>query len=100
MGSGKYPHPSIYHETYDVPRSGWESIYVNSAPTLIAAKSHKATMSEPRGKDEEKRTAWLSPTIDARKGVPRSSAGRMSRSEGEEHEKYSYDPFAETEEQE
>lgn len=63
---------SIYHELYQVPSGNYESIYANMQPILAAATMHPITK-----KDGEK--AWMSPMVDARKGILKSSKGRMSR---------------------
>ena len=77
----KMPHISIWHETYHVPKHGWESIYVNSHLSGINSTTHKFV--DP----ETGRTMWASPVVDASKGLLKTSAGRMSRSQGNEHEK-------------
>ncbi|GAB7350094.1 hypothetical protein MBLNU459_g0761t1 [Dothideomycetes sp. NU459] len=68
----QHPHIAITHELYQVPKGLWESVYINSNPTGVAATQHKVTK-----KDGE--VAWMSPVVDARKGILRSSAGRMGR---------------------
>ena len=76
------PHISIYHETYNVPKGHWESIYLNSHPSGINSTAHKY-FDQEHGME-----MWASPVVDASKGVLKTSAGRMARSEGKEHEKY------------
>lgn len=68
-----HPHLSIFHELYQVPRGYWESIYVHAAPLGAADTIHHVA---EKGDKEEK---WMSPVVDARKGVLKSSAGRMGR---------------------
>ena len=44
--------------------------------------------------DEEGKEKWASPVVDASKGLLRTSAGRMSRSQAGEHEKMGIvDPY-------
>lgn len=76
------PHISIYHETYHVPKGNWENIYLNSHTSGITSTAHKY-FDQERGVE-----MWASPVVDASKGVLKTSAGRMARSEGKEHEKY------------
>ena len=83
----QYPHLSIFHETYHVPKGHWESIYVNSHASGINSTTFKYT-DQMSGKD-----MWASPVVDASKGLLKTSAGRMSRSKGDEHEKYGSDPY-------
>ncbi|KAK3706950.1 hypothetical protein LTR37_012449 [Vermiconidia calcicola] len=80
------PHLSIYHETYHAPAGNWESIYVNSHISGINRTSHKVL-------DDEGREMYIHPIVDASKGVLKTSAGRMDRSQGLEHEKYGADPY-------
>lgn len=69
-----HPHLVIFHELYQVPRGYWESVYVNTAPLGVAETMHH--VAEKEGEEEER---WMSPVVDARKGVLKSSAGRMGR---------------------
>lgn len=82
-----FPHLSIFHETYHVPKGNWESIYVNSHVSGINATTHKYT-DEMTGKE-----MYASPAVDASKGLLRTSAGRMSRSNATEHDEYGEDPY-------
>ena len=83
----KYPHISIYHETYHVPKGHWEAIYVNSHLSGITSTTSRY-IDETTG--EEK---WASPVVDASKGLMKTSGGRMARSKGDEHDKYGEDPY-------
>lgn len=80
----EHPHLAIYHETYHVPKGNWESIYVNSHISGINSTTHRIT-DEMTGQD-----AWARPIVDASKGLLKTSAGRMGRSQGQEHEQYGY----------
>lgn len=80
----QYPHLSIYHELYQVPKGHWESIYVQAAPTGVAATLHHVAapshISEKGDMEAgEQGSVWMSPIVDARKGVLKNSAGRMGR---------------------
>lgn len=68
-----HPHLSIFHELYQIPRGYWESVYVQVPPVGAAATMHNVPQKD--GEDEK----WMSPVVDARKGVLRTSAGRMGR---------------------
>ncbi|KAK3678128.1 hypothetical protein LTR78_002223 [Recurvomyces mirabilis] len=83
----KMPHISIYHEIYSVPKGNWESIYINSHLSGINSTKFKIT-------DMEGKEKWASPVVDASKGLLKTSAGRMSRSQAGEHEKMGVvDPY-------
>ena len=85
-------HFSIYHELYQVPSGNWESIYANMAPTGLAATMHRVVLEN--GKGEE----WVYPIVDASRGLLKTSTGRMSRSDGKDHEKYNdYNPYTSAE---
>lgn len=68
----QHPHLTIQHELYHVPAGQWESIYVNAEPNGVAATQHLVTK-------EDGEVVWMSPVVDARKGILKSSAGRMGR---------------------
>ena len=73
------PHIGVYHEAYDIPAHHWEAVYIQT-PKMGLGKS------EVRLDDG----TWESVIHDARKGVWRSSAGRMGREEGKT---YDDDPY-------
>lgn len=80
----RYPHLGLFHEMYQVPRGHWETIYVQMAPLGAAATMHRvavaaAAAGEKEGapQGEEGHEAWMSPVVDASRGVLKSSAGRM-----------------------
>jgi len=64
------PHIGVYHEAYDVPSKSWEAIYVQTPKLGLSA-----------GKVEMADGHWEDMLIEAKKGVWRSSEGRMGRSE-------------------
>ena len=81
----------IMHEIFALPeRQGWEGIYVNYQPTGLGMTTRVV---EGSGKEGEK--LWVNPIVDARKGVYRSSRGRMSRGDplGSSNESVVKDPY-------
>lgn len=82
-----FPHLSIWHETYQVPKGSWESIYINSHISGINGASIKYT-DEMSGKE-----MYEYPIVDASKGLLKTSACRMSRSNATEHDGYGEDPY-------
>lgn len=82
----EHPHLAIWHEVFRAPSGNWESIYANSAPTSLAATRHRIT-------NEKGEAKWQSPVVDAKRGVLKSSAGRMSRSDGNEHVEFEGDTY-------
>ncbi|KAK4543563.1 hypothetical protein LTR36_005458 [Oleoguttula mirabilis] len=83
----QYPHLSIFHETYHVPKGHWENIYVNSHLGGINSTTHRY-VDEQTGEE-----MWASPVVDASRGLLRTSAGRMSRSKADEHDQYGDNPY-------
>jgi len=82
------PHISIYHETYHVPAGNWESIHINSKLSGLGSVSFKMP-EEGTGKE-----VYQHPIVDASKGLLKTSAGRMARSDAKEHEnKIDVDPY-------
>jgi heme-degrading monooxygenase HmoA len=84
------PHITIFHETYRVPAGNWESIHVNSKISGLNATVFKVP-EEGTGKEVYRR-----PIVDASKGLLKTSAGRMGRSDGLEHSrlnKLMVDPY-------
>jgi hypothetical protein len=77
---------SIMHETYQIPAGMWENIYVNYHPSGLGATTYKVDVA---GQDK-----WASPLVDARKGLLRSSRGRMAVTAGNDNEIYGDDPYA------
>ncbi|KAM0717477.1 hypothetical protein Q7P37_007329 [Cladosporium fusiforme] len=75
------PYMSIYHETYHVPKGNWETIYVNS---------HISGLPSARIQTED--GLWASPMVDAKRGLLKTSAGRMSRSDAKENDSIQ-DPY-------
>jgi hypothetical protein len=72
----EFGHMSIYHELYHVPKGNWETIHVNS---------HVGGLPSSRVKTDD--GLWVSPVVDARRGLLKTSAGRMARSDSGDHEK-------------
>jgi hypothetical protein len=77
-----HPHLSIFHEVYHAPKGHWENIYINSPRAGITTSWQSFTDYQGSGKK-----AWASPVVDASRGLLKTSAGRMARSEGLEHER-------------
>jgi hypothetical protein len=65
------PHLGVYHEAYDVPAHHWEAIYLQTPAMGLGGV--KTKLEDGSLKDV---------VTDARKGVWRSSAGRLGREEG------------------
>ncbi|KAJ5261054.1 hypothetical protein N7478_011649 [Penicillium angulare] len=89
MGRGKNEEGrmfSIMHEAYEVPVGKWENIFINYHPSGVAATTFKV--------DVDGKEKWASPMVDARKGLFRTSKGRMAASAGDENEIYGNDPYA------
>jgi hypothetical protein len=85
---GKLPHLSIYHEVYHAPAGNWESIYVNSHLSGINSTQFKV-IDKDTGIEQ-----WTHPVVDASRGLMKTSAGRMDRSQANEHEKLGIqDPY-------
>lgn len=72
----EWSHMSIYHELYHVPKGNWETIHGNS---------HVSGLPSARVKTDD--GLWVSPLVDASRGLLKTSSGRMSRSNGGDHEK-------------
>lgn len=88
MGRGKSEQGRLFgimHEVYQIPVGKWENIYINYHPSGIGATTFKV--------DEDGKEKWASPLVDARKGVFRTSKGRMAASAGNENEVYGNDPY-------
>jgi Domain of unknown function (DUF4188) len=81
----KHKHIAIWHEIFVAPAKHWESIYVNTKPTLMGATSYP--IKTPEG------TKWQSPIVDARKGPLKSSKGRMTMTDGKDNDVYEGDPY-------
>ncbi|KAJ9669574.1 hypothetical protein H2201_000441 [Coniosporium apollinis] len=87
----KLPHLSIWHEVFAAPAGHWEGIYANSHATGLGATAIRVEL--PASEKGSAETAWFSPIVDARKGVLKTSAGRMTMSNGDDHDKYGDDPY-------
>lgn len=58
------------HEVFEAPAGMWESVYLNTQPTMMGATK----ILRRDGKEGEKE--WISPLVDASGGELRSSHGR------------------------
>jgi len=83
----QFPHLGLYHEVYHAPKGHWENIYVNSHLSGFNSTTYRYT---DKVTGEE---MWASPVVDASRGLLRTSAGRMSRSDAREHDGYGEDPY-------
>lgn len=81
---GGAPHLAIYHETYVVPRGHWEAVYINSKPTGLG----DTWFPFEDGNKEGGTRGFVRPIVDARRGVLRSKAGRLSMAKMEEGVEY------------
>jgi len=81
------PHISIWHEVYHAPKGHWENIFVNTHVTGVASMTHKY-FDVQAGQER-----WMSPVVDASRGLLKTSAGRMNQSLADEHDKYGKDPY-------
>lgn len=91
IANGKHSNLGIMHEVFEIPKNGFESIYLNYHPTGLAATTRLVEGGEQNSADE-----WVTPIVDARKGQFRSSRGRMGRGDetGSSNEKIAIDPYA------
>jgi hypothetical protein len=76
----QHAHLGIWHEIFVAPKGHWESIYINSQPLGLGATTFPVKT--------ESGVVWQNPLVDASKGVLRSSKGRMTLSDGTDHEQY------------
>lgn len=74
----QYPYLGTYHELYHVPKGQWESVYAQCKPMGVADTLHY-TNNKISADGSEDRGVWMSPVVDARKGVLKNSAGRMGK---------------------
>jgi hypothetical protein len=81
-----HTHISIWHELFVAPKGAWETIYVNTRPLLMGATTYPI-------KTKDGGTKWVSPVVDASRGVLKSSRGRMTMTDGKDNEKYGNDPY-------
>jgi hypothetical protein len=87
-GISKFGHIGLMHEVFRAPKGHWEGVYVNYHPTGLAATSKKITRKTAEGNVTE----WVSPVVDASKGLLRTSYGRMGKRDGSDNDKYG-DPY-------
>lgn len=111
----QYPHIAIWHEAYNVPAGRWESVYINTEPTMLGKQYSTqpflffepsasvgganscaiGATTHPRRKADssEIQTRWHSPIIDSRKGLLKTMGGRMGASKGHEHDWLPNNPY-------
>ncbi|KAI1098725.1 hypothetical protein F4804DRAFT_323982 [Jackrogersella minutella] len=94
-GAGKkYPHLSVFHETFQAPRGNFENIYLNCKPMGFGATTYP--IRKPGKNGEEDKLEWLQPIIDSKRGPLRTFARRMLRDDLTAHEKDDNDVWDET----
>lgn len=75
----QHPHLGIYHELYQAPRGQWESVYAQCKPLGVADTAFHVENKNKIDGDGVEEGVWMSPVVDARKGVLKNSAGRMGK---------------------
>ncbi|KAI1206484.1 uncharacterized protein F4807DRAFT_439329 [Annulohypoxylon truncatum] len=86
QGAGKkYPHLSVFHETYIAPKGHFENIYLNCKPLGFGATT--VPISKPSEDGKENKLEWLMPIVDSKRGPLRTFARRMLRDDLTAHEK-------------
>jgi hypothetical protein len=78
-------HMTIFHEIFHSPAGNWETLYANSAPTLLGGA--RVPVKGPNG------TEYASTLVDASRGLLKSSKGRMARTNGDDNASYGEEPF-------
>ncbi|KAK4096248.1 hypothetical protein N658DRAFT_501795 [Parathielavia hyrcaniae] len=78
-----HPYLSIMHEVYHAPKGHWENIYINNHLTGLANTPARMTLDSQPAR----------PLFDARRGGLRTQLGRLGRSNGDENDKYSENPY-------
>lgn len=68
-------HIGINHEIFAAAPGQWEAIYLNFQPTLLGATTYLRKGDKLIGGTVEDK--WISPLVDASKGMLKSSAGRL-----------------------
>ena len=76
----QWPHIGIFHETYNVPAGGWETIYQNFHPIGMAQTKHRV-MDKSTGT-----MRLISPLVEAKGGKWKSMMLRMGGHEPDEKE--------------
>ncbi|EMR66565.1 hypothetical protein UCREL1_6456 [Eutypa lata UCREL1] len=85
VAAKKYPHLSVFHETYSVPKGHFENIYLNCKPLGFGAITVPVSKAVEDGK--ESKLEWLQPIVDSKRGPLRTFARRMMRDDMTGHEK-------------
>ena len=63
-------HIGVMHELYEVPAGNWESVYVNMEPNGLGVTRHRVYDGQGEGR-------WVSPLVDASRGVLSTTRGRL-----------------------
>jgi len=81
-------HIAAYHETFEVPRGGWETIYLNSKPTLLGDTVVNVKDGEKEGDGEDK---WVRSLVSIDNSVGRGLKSMMARMGGRTAPVHVYD---------
>lgn len=87
VAAKKYPHISVFHETYIVPKGHYENIYLNCKPLgmgAIGVPINGQLQGEEKGNAEN---MYVRPIVDSKKGRLRTFARRVRRNDMTAHEK-------------
>ncbi|RMZ88911.1 hypothetical protein DV736_g3871, partial [Chaetothyriales sp. CBS 134916] len=79
-------HIGINHEIFVAGKGDWETVYINHQPTLLGATTYLKQTKDHGGKGFE----YISPLIEARRGLLRTSAGRLGKAAESLSEKHGY----------
>ncbi|KAL2060897.1 hypothetical protein VTL71DRAFT_8949 [Oculimacula yallundae] len=86
---GKVRHIGIMHELFEADAGMWENVYINFNPTLMGSTTY--LMRDGKLEGGQVGDQWISPLLDASKGMMGSSLGRRgvkSVSGGQVEEKF------------
>jgi hypothetical protein len=78
----EHNHIGFMHEVFEADRGMWESVYINFQPTLLGATTFLKRDGKMVG--GEVKEEWVSPLLDANKGILRSSNGRRGERDRKE----------------
>ncbi|KAI1485312.1 hypothetical protein F5X96DRAFT_660501 [Biscogniauxia mediterranea] len=83
--SKKYPHLSVFHETFVAPKGQFENIYLNCKP--FGFGNITVPLRKPAKDGEEPELEWVRPVVESKKGPLRTFARRIMREDLTKHEK-------------
>ncbi len=73
LSSSRHRHIAAFHETFVVPAGGYETVYLDCAPTLFGATQALCK----RGEEGEEAEVWVKPLVSADAPSLRSMMSRM-----------------------